>query len=208
MKSTIGKLESAFTYELPGPSAQNTMAPRGSESYRIPSDDATPAAVMILLYPNENEWFYALMKRRNVRGDIHAGQISLPGGKYDESDLTFAECALRETEEELGIDRRKMKIIGKLTELYVFASNHLVHPFLGFLEEKPVFNPDNREVSRVIEVSLKDMFHPKTKKFIDIPLQEITLRDVPYYDIDSEVVWGATAMILEEFLRVWKKAHI
>jgi len=207
MIRNINNLQRAFKSNLPGPTAQNLMAPRGSELYRIPSPQAVPAAVMILLYPDKKEWFFTLMKRRNVKEDKHAGQISLPGGRFEEMDLDYMACALRETQEEIGIDRNNVEIIGKLTELYVFASNHLVHPYVGFMDKKPNFSPDAREVESIFHVGLNHILRSDVKKHTDIDISGRTLYDVPYYDVNSEIVWGATAMILGEFLELWKVAH-
>lgn len=181
------------------------MAPRTPKKYTEPSPDASPAAVLICLYLNENnpDYHIVLMKRNVVKGDKHSGQISLPGGRYEKSDLNYEACALRETEEEIGIDRNKIQILGQLSDLYVYASNHIVYPFVGLLSERVTFIPDPREVHKIIETPMSVLTEPSTIKQTDITMKKGTLKNVPYYDIEGEIVWGATAIILSEFISCW-----
>ena len=182
------------------------LAPRTPKRYREPAHDARAASVLICLYQKRGskDYYFSLIKRPSVRGDKHSGQISLPGGRYEEDDISFQACALRETEEEIGVPRDKVQVIGQLSDLYVFASNFIVYPYVGLLDEYVTFIPDQREVERIIEVPVSYLIDAKTIKYTDLHLREGTLRNVPYYDIDNEIVWGATAMILSEFVYYWK----
>ena len=184
------------------------MAPRTPNRYKNAPSNASLAAVLIGLYnkPNSDDTFFSLIKRRVVKGDRHSGQISLPGGRFDDSDPDLAFCALRENEEEIGIDRNQVKILGRLSDMYVYASNFVVSPFVGYIHGPISTTPEPKEVSRIIEVSMKHIVDPDTRKVTDMVLKEGKLKNAPYYDIDNEIVWGATAMILSEFLIHWKKS--
>lgn len=182
------------------------LAPRTPRRYRQPTHDARSAAVLIGLYKkdDDDDYFFSLIKRPTVQGDIHSGQVSLPGGRYEDQDEDYAACAMRETEEEIGVPRDKIQIIGQLSDLFVFASNYMVYPFVGIITEKVELIPEKREVERIIEVSMSHILNLKSIKYTDIKLSEGTLKRVPYYDIEDEIVWGATAMILSEFVYYWK----
>lgn len=95
--------------------------------------DPKLAAVNILLYPKENQWYFPLMVRSVNQHDRHSGQISLPGGKYEESDGNFETTAKRETFEELGIAMESMTIIKTLTSIYVPPSNFYVHAYVSWV---------------------------------------------------------------------------
>jgi 8-oxo-dGTP pyrophosphatase MutT (NUDIX family) len=206
MEHFLSRLKSEMNAPLPGLEAQKLMAPHVGRQYYEVDAEATKAAVLLLLYPNESSIYFTLMKRKdNIKEDKHAGQISLPGGKMDPEDLDLAHTALRETEEELGVNSRSIHLIGQLTKLYVYASNHIVYPYIGVTEEKPIFIPDQREVESLIEVESSYFLSTEIVKTTEIQIRGLTLKDVPYFDIDGEVVWGATAMMLSEFREIWRK---
>lgn len=198
-------LKARMAEGLPGMEGQNIMAPRTPESYRIAPPNAIPAAVLILLYPKNHNWHIALIKRKNIKGDKHAGQVSLPGGRKDKNDIDDMQCALRETEEEIGIPRENISILGQLTDFYVFASNHIVYPFIGYTLSDQAFVPEEAEVDRIIEAPLSAIMSSDNHKIKDVNIRGMTLKDVPYFDIDNEIVWGATAMILSEFVELVKQ---
>ena len=155
----------------------------------------------MLLYPKNDVWYFALMLRPDYDG-VHGGQVSFPGGKLEGGE-TPEQAALRECEEEIGIDQDKIKVLGKLTDVYIPPSNMMVSPFVGYIDYEPVFYPDSTEVERVIEVPLSDVFNEdlvKQKKvevasYSDNP---VTL-EVPYFEFCFETVWGATALMISEF---------
>lgn len=189
--------------DLPGKFAQHDMA-HGErktwlENYQIPKNPKI-AATLTLLYPKQNEWHIALMQRVSHDKDTHGGQVSFPGGKAEASDIDLKFTALREAEEELGIRPADVTILGQLTELYIPVSNFLVFPFIGFSEKTPNFQPQVTEVHRIIEAPLSVLLDKNNRKFTDIHLpNNIKLKNVPYFDVNGNVVWGATAMILSEF---------
>ncbi|NJN78177.1 MAG: CoA pyrophosphatase [Saprospiraceae bacterium] len=195
--------------DLPGRIAQHDMA-HGErktwlENYKMPSNPKI-AATLTLLYPKQEIWYIALMQRVSHAKDMHGGQVSFPGGKAEESDIDLKYTALREAEEELGISPNDVTILGQMTELYIPVSNFLVYPFIGFSEKPPVFNLQQAEVQRVIEAPLSILLDKKNRKFKDIHLpNNIRLKNVPYFDVNGNVVWGATAMMLSEFAAIVKQ---
>jgi 8-oxo-dGTP pyrophosphatase MutT (NUDIX family) len=155
------------------------------------------SAVLILLYPSQDSFRTVLIERPVYEG-VHSGQVAFPGGKFEPEDLTLENTALREAEEEVGIARENVAVLGRLTDLYISPSNFLVSPIIAYTDQIPVFKPDPREVNKVITIGL-DM------------LNDISIRGVktitysggykiktPYYEVEGLTVWGATAMIISE----------
>jgi len=154
------------------------------------------SAVLVLLYPVNAKIYTVLMLRPQEQG-VHSGQVSFPGGKYEETDGTFMNTALREAGEEMGIIKEQVIIVGELSPLYIPPSNFLVHPFVGYMTEKPVIQPSKDEVKQVIEANIELLLDDtlKDRKIIEVRGYKI---DTPFYNIYGNVVWGATAMILSE----------
>jgi 8-oxo-dGTP pyrophosphatase MutT (NUDIX family) len=162
-----------------------------------PDEHTRISAVLILFYPVENIIHIPLMVRPVYKG-VHSGQVSLPGGRREEGDHTLMETALREAKEEIGVVPGQIEILGTLSELYVPASNFLVLPVVGATSQRPDFKPDPYEVDRLLEVPLDEI-----QDVTRIGSKEIVVRDTitiqaPYYDLQGQTVWGATAMIISE----------
>jgi len=193
--------------ELPALSAHVKMAPKerleGLKNLDLEARNPRIAAVMMLLYP-KNEETHLVLIVRNAYNGVHSSQIAFPGGKYETSDVDFTETALRETQEEVGVNREQIEVIKHFTPMYIPPSNFLVHPFLGIAKEAVSFYPDVREVASIIELPLSDFLN-------DEIIIEATLSTsygnnivVPAFNIQNHVVWGATAMILSELRDVLK----
>ncbi|MEM6725878.1 MAG: CoA pyrophosphatase [Bacteroidota bacterium] len=197
----IKNLEPAFQQSLPGKPVQYQMAHQVRQlkiSMIQPPDDAREAGVLALLYPKQDDVFITLIRRAN-RG-THSGQVAFPGGGVEEQDNSMIETALREAEEEVGINPTKVEILGELTELYIPVSNRLVNAFVGYTTEVPNYVIQESEVQYVIEGPVSHLMNDQRVKYNDLNIQAgLTLKDVPYFDIDGHMVWGATAMILNEF---------
>jgi 8-oxo-dGTP pyrophosphatase MutT (NUDIX family) len=118
------------------------------------------------------------------------------------SDPDIFFTALREAEEEIGIDASKVEVLGRLTDLYIPTSNFLVSPVVGFIQEKPRFVPEQREVARIIATEVISLFHPEVRKQTQLAVGGGMYLDTPYFAVEEEVVWGATAMILSELIQV------
>ncbi len=198
MKNTenfIRQLSHSLEGDLPGRESQYRMAPE----VRLENNHGfyRNAAVMILLYPDREQWYFVLMKRPEYAG-AHSKQVSLPGGIYEDGDTDLEATALRETHEELGIDDSSIRVLGSLSKLHIPVSGIEVSPFVGMVPDKPLFHPDPSEVDYLIEVLLRDLLSPEKMKD-DIRTLLCKPVRVPYFDIGGEQVWGATAMILSEF---------
>jgi 8-oxo-dGTP pyrophosphatase MutT (NUDIX family) len=186
---------------LPGPKAQFEMAPRPRR--KAEHDDKAPPdakvnGVLILLYPNDDEIHLPLILRPTYPG-VHSGQVSLPGGRIEPCDDDVVETALRETEEEIGVLPSDVQILGQLSPLYIGASNNIVHPSVGWIESRPVFHTDDREVALLIEAPLNALLNPDNAHRETRTFNRRTA-EVPYFSICDQIVWGATAMIVGELL--------
>ena len=200
-------LAKALTKPLPGVEAQLQLA-HPARSLSAP-EGVTPreAGVLVLVYPTTNgEHFPLIVRTSHNPNDKHGGQISLPGGKREKSDATIEATALREAEEEVGVDASKVAVLGRLSTLYIPVSNFNVYPTVGFIEEVPKWVPQLSEVARVIEAPLGRLHEADVVKHTEIPLgDKVKLRRVPYFDLQGEIVWGATAMILSELRQILRE---
>lgn len=173
---------------------------------RYKTMDAPPtarqSAVLILLFRKTNEWHVVLTERVGNPNDPHSNQISFPGGSLEAADASLEACALRETHEEVGIPPEKVKIIGKMTDLYIPVSNFFVQPYLGWTSEPPQYQRQPTEVKNILEVPLSILANIDNHKFADIQVRGMTLPNVPYFDVNGKIVWGATAMMLSELLEI------
>lgn len=202
----IRRLELGFARPLPGKAAHYFMAPTPIDPQRfdplIP-EDHRKGAVLILFYPGLDEVFFPLIKRPEYEG-VHSGQIAFPGGKYEMGDADLRFTALREAQEEVGVDPSQVQILGEMTSLYIPPSNFLVSPFIGIAQQKPNFVPEIKEVDRILLPTLKELLSPSIKKQKKFHFSRHLILDTPYFEIDGEVVWGATAMMLSELLHLLK----
>ncbi len=179
--------------------AQSKMKPIPRELQRPADMGGNPreSAVLLLLYPRDGQTRVVLTLRRHDL-NAHAGQISLPGGRLEPGE-TPAQAALREAHEEVGIDPSQVMLLGSLAPLYIPPSDFRVHPFVGWHEEPAVFVPQPGEVAELLEVPLLSLLDARTRR------EEIWNRlglelQVPFFSVGRHKVWGATAMILSEFL--------
>jgi len=205
MDQLIPNLIEQLKAPLPGRDAQHKMAHGIRHRYKAPPTDARVACVLALLYPKDGEHHIVLIQRKsnNNKSDRHRGQISFPGGKQEEKDPSLEYVALREAEEEVNVNPEKVKLIGQLTELFIPVSNFLVYPFVGVTDERPNFQAQPSEVAAILEVPLRQLLDPQNIASTDIKIDEhIILKRVPYYNIQDKVIWGATAMMLSEFLTI------
>ncbi|MEN8185931.1 MAG: CoA pyrophosphatase [Bacteroidota bacterium] len=166
-------------------------------SQKIKELSPKKAAVLALFYPNfKNETCFLLTLRASYQG-LHAAQISFPGGKFDEIDKSLEYTALRETHEEVGIPASSVKIIKEMTQTFIAPSNFLVNPFLGTLDFTPKFIK-NSEVEEIIEVKVSDLLDDSTITTKNLSTSYMKNIDVPCFNLNNYIVWGATAMMLSE----------
>lgn len=193
---------------LPAGDAHFKMVPferlESLKNQNLASFNPKTAAVMMLLYPKTGKTHLVLIVRNSYEG-IHSAQIALPGGKYEMTDENYANTALRETQEEIGIHPENIEIIRPFTHLYIQASNFLVYPFLGVSREEIVFIPDETEVAQIIELPIADFL--KDELIVNTTMSTSYAKNIqiPAFKINEHIVWGATAMILSELKEVLKK---
>ena len=199
-------LKERLNQPLPGSLAHEEMkaVPVGEKFTINHSGNPKPGGVLILLYPNKGEVYLPLILRSSYNG-AHSGQISFPGGKSELNESPES-TALREAREEIGVNPEAVKLIGKLSPHYVVPSNILVQPVIGVSESKPDFLPDAREVVTVIEFKISSILSPDSIRNGIIKAGNYTL-NAPFFNSEAGNVWGATAMMLNEFrflLNEWK----
>ncbi|GAB4313064.1 MAG: hypothetical protein Kow00127_03920 [Bacteroidales bacterium] len=192
-------LSVALNGPLPGWEAHRQMAsvPRRREwAFLSPPADAVKSAVLILFYPDANQWFFPLIVRPEYPG-VHSRQVALPGGRSETQDLSDARTALREAEEEIGAESENIEIVGELSEIYIPPSNYRVKPVVGITTFRHNFVPDPAEVDEILEANLNILFDPDrvTTKVINTRYASI---EAPGWLLNGRFIWGATAMILSE----------
>lgn len=134
----------------------------------------------------------------------HSAQVSLPGGKTEEGEDVF-QAAVRECEEEIGVNKNEIEVIGQLSNFNVIPSNFLVAPVVGYTARVPVFKPDPREVEKVIQADLNELLKEDAIKEKEILAAGKYPLLAPHFVVEDEIVWGATAMMLNEFIMVIKE---
>jgi 8-oxo-dGTP pyrophosphatase MutT (NUDIX family) len=202
---SIDDVRRALRQPLPGKTAQMKMAPEGVngeldrweevEHYR-------EAGVLLLLYPhrtNSRSELHLALTRRTEYPGAHSGQISFPGGRRENGE-TLEITALRETHEEVGVLPESLQIIRQLSPLYTPPSNFCIHPFVGFSATRPAFTLEPKEVAELIETPLSLLLNPATCKQEIWKFPTYGERRVSFFDVFGHKVWGATAMMLSEFL--------
>ncbi len=210
MHSFVEYLKNRLEQPLPGRDLQLKMAPepkdnKGPERVMEPTAHARQSSVLVLIYPNENRELEILLTLRSTDID-HGGQISFPGGR-SEKDETATETALREAQEEVGIDPEQVEIIGQLTNLFVNNSNNDVTPVVGYLPDQPELSLDPSEVEEAFSVELDSLLGKKNLTVEDWDLKNYTFK-VPYWDVHRVPLWGATAMMLNEFLELYREFKV
>jgi 8-oxo-dGTP pyrophosphatase MutT (NUDIX family) len=194
------RLRERLAGTLPGLEAQLRFMPTPARIGWTPGEfpsDARMAAGLLLLYPGERGASIALTVRASGLRR-HAGQVSLPGGATDPGE-TLAQAALREAHEEIGVDPATVRILGELTPVHVLVSGFTLHPVVGITHTRPSFTPAAHEVETIVEVSVDDL-KDASRIRQGFRTREGVAIEYPYFDLMGHQVWGATAMILGEFI--------
>ena len=179
----IAQLKTAVGNDVPGERSHRKMQVNYNKSFKLPfsKNNSTPAAVLILLYLENNEIHFFLTKRSNEL-EHHKGQISLPGG----------------TQEEIGINKTSISIIGSMTPLFVPVTGFMIHPFIGYSSNKLEPTPDPSEVEAIFSVNISDLLNEANQTIEKRNIRGYDV-EVPYFKLNNYEVWGATSMILSEF---------
>lgn len=200
----VNRLQKRLAEPLPAYDAHSRMASSLNNLHNFSFKHTKPprqSGVLAMLYFKDGEIYTALMKRAED-GYTHSGQISFPGGGMEPFDANLHHTALRETEEEFGVNRNLVTVIGNLSELYIPVSNNLVLPTIGSLSAPPVFVPNAAEVAQIIEVPISYLLDKTIVKRTTITVKNGIQIDAPYFDVFGHIVWGATAMMLSELLQI------
>ncbi len=202
----IRQLRSELAGPLPGPDAQYQMAPRprhGGERDEQPAKNVRRGGVLILLYPERSyrgiEQIHLPLILRPKYNGVHSGQIAFPGGGYEADDKDIVATALREAYEEVGAPPDQVDVLGCLSPVHVNASNYLVQPIVGGVAQRPDFRADPYEVERLLTPSIAEI-QDEQNRHIEVWQMRGQNVTVPFYRVQGEIIWGATAMILSELL--------
>jgi 8-oxo-dGTP pyrophosphatase MutT (NUDIX family) len=199
----LNRLKSELTKPLPGSAAHSKMIPEGRLIINNPAAHKNAAVAILIFASNKGNDEIVFIKRNEYDGH-HSGQVSFPGGKEDPEDDSLLHTAIRECYEEIGVKLTTSEYIGSLTPLYVIVSEFMIHPYLFYLPFEPQFTIDKSEVNYIIRCPLDLLKEPSPKKE---KLMHFSDKEylVPYFDIENEMVWGATAMILAEFIEILER---
>tara|TARA_B100001250_G_scaffold398499_1_gene406774 strand:- start:496 stop:1131 length:636 start_codon:yes stop_codon:yes gene_type:complete len=200
----IQLLKNDLKSKLPGKKAHDAMR----IGRRIPKTidyiikTPVPSAVLILLYP-KNKTFNFILTLRSNKVESHKGQISLPGGVQEKNE-TLSQTALRESNEEIGVKTEIIELIGKLSTIYVPFSGFKIYPYVGWTSKAPDLKASEDEVEKIIEISIDELINNNNQRKKNTTIRGVPI-SMPYFNLNKEIVWGATSMILSEFKEIIKQ---
>lgn len=205
LKELTYALKNRLERDLPGWQAHLQMSTDVHKNARInPPQNTRQAAVLILMFPDQDEWRMPLIMRPIYDG-VHSGQMALPGGKVEAEDQDLVATALRETYEEIGVKVEREQVIGILSELYIPPSNITVTPILALNEARPRYYPDHHEVAGITEISISSLQQPENYMLGKVTIYNGAQLEAPSFQIQDKTIWGATAMMLSELLFILKE---
>ena len=162
--------------------------------------DLIPAAILILLFQNQHGQLSTIFQKRSQRVH-HPGEISFPGGRFEKADVNLINTALRETQEEIGINASDIDILGPLNPTTT-RMGYVMSPFIGYTDQKDIeFVANDEEIERLIEVPLDHLLDPVNQAWITWQGQNSTLTALGFR-IDDEIIFGATARVVCEFINL------
>ncbi len=181
---------------LPAATAWQHMEPEGRSRLVRKAHEPKRGGVLIAFYPDKEEFYFPLFRRPIYEG-AHSGQMAFPGGKAEPDDVDIVATALREADEEVGINPLSVEVLGRLSDLYIPVSHIVVTPVVAYLHDKPDFRLDPIEVDELFSIPLTQFLSEESKK------QEVWELNgghyqIPFYYLQEQKVWGATAMMLSE----------
>lgn len=200
-------LQRRLISDLPGKNAQNLMRPapkverKNEMTYRPSSDNFRNSSVLVpvITWTEEPEIMFTL----RTAGIKHGGQISFPGGGK-EGDESIEETALREAHEETGLKPENVEAVGRLTPLFINHSENMVTPVVGFIKKEQEFCANPNEVDEIFTVPISKLVNGEFSKVEDWKLRDLDY-SIPLWDVHPVPLWGATAMMLSEFVELYKE---
>lgn len=201
----IGNLLEALQRELPGEGAHTLMMPVNrpySSALKENAQGYRKSAVAIVLYEEHAALKSVLIERPKYDG-VHSRQIAFPGGKMDASDRDLEFTARRECKEEIAIPHDALQLLGTLSDIYIPVSQFIVAPHVFYIEKLPELIPDPREVERIIPFHLERITEDTSVQHTNMRFGNgLVQKDIPYFDIEGKIVWGATGMMLAELREI------
>lgn len=198
---SIERLKDGLKRPLPGEKVHQAMEALSAPwLFDKPNKRTLKSAVLILLYPCNDDIYFPLILRQTYKG-VHSAQVAFPGGRYEPTDESLICTALREAKEEIGLNTADVQILGTLTEVFISPSNFLVLPVVGYISYRPDMSPDPREVKEIFEVSLQHFKAPNIlgeSEYLVLGEPVIT----PHYEFNGHKMWGATAKMVAELLSI------
>lgn len=203
----IARLAARLKAPLPGPAAQAVLAPQPRRQWPEGFNPASirDAAGLLLVFPIDHRPHIVLTLRAGTLGR-HGGQVSLPGGVVEPGE-TFEQAALREAHEEVGLPVADAHVIGLLTPLDIPISGFRLHPVIATMARRPALRPADGEVAGILEISVEALCDRKCLASSERERDGRRLL-IPAFHVAGHEIWGATAMVLAEFLSLlgWPEA--
>ncbi|TXB67308.1 CoA pyrophosphatase [Vicingus serpentipes] len=184
--------------DLPGKLAHQEAAPYRKVDYDTLDLNTVKKSGVLILFYNKGEETHLVLIQRPIYNGTHSGQIAFPGGKVEESDKDIIHTALREANEEVGVEMNDVEVLGQLSDVYIPVSNFLVTPVIGVINYTPRFIPELREVAEIIELRIGHLIEVETLRLNKIKLSNGLQMEVPTFEFNQKIIWGATALMLNE----------
>ncbi len=162
------------------------------EKKKITGENLRASAVLIPIFYDHGQ-YHVLFTERSDEVDYHKGQVCFPGGTQEPSDSSLRQTALRETEEEIGLETENIEVLGELDDILTFVTNYVISPFVAFILTPHAFRTNGREVKETFSVPLSFLMDAANFK-----------HDSKSYEYEGHIIWGATARILRQFIGLLK----
>lgn len=199
--ATLDQLQELLAGPLPGHAGFLALSGWRTQAIEEARNrDAAPkqSAVMVLLHERDGQLHTTLIQRPEYDG-VHSGQVAFPGGRREPDDIDLWATAQREMHEEIGVPGNGLRLLGRLSELYIPPSRSLVSPHVAYLGSAPSYTPDDREVAAVFDVALSDLLAPEALGTAQRYVHVVEVKaEVACFRLAGREVWGATAMMLWE----------
>lgn len=192
--------------ELPGWEIQMKMSPypvRQRNPLPEKAENCRQSAVLVPIFGTKSKDFGIILTLRSNDLRHHRGQISFPGGKKEDGE-TIHSAALREALEEIGLMSETVEILGSLSPIYIPVSNNMIYPVVGFVSEINDLKIDKSEVEEVFSVEIEEFLKEENFRREEWKIGE-KMYNVPFWNVHSVPLWGASAMILQEFLAIYEE---